>query len=329
MSRTLVSGASVSRRAGCSGGALAAWGAALLLLPAIASAAQVGAPDGWTLDADATVEVTPNVVYRQASGVDLKVDLYVPASSTGKNPVILTMHGGGWVEGTKENYNLGILPYLERGFAVVNVAYRLGRVATAPAGVEDCRCALRWVAANADTYRIDPSRIILMGWSAGGHLALTTGLLPPSAGFDSTCPTPTPQRGNSNQQPEVKAAAIVNWFGITDVADLLDGPNAKHYAGEWIGSGSDRLDLARRVSPLQYVRPGVPPVLTIHGDADPFVPYSHAVRLHEALEKAGVPNRLVTIKGGGHGDFTKAQRRDIYAAIFSFLGDRGLLPAAQ
>jgi len=294
------------------------------------SPASAPAPPGddWTYYAGAEVAIDPNIVYRQASGLDLMADVYTPAAARAPTPTILTMHGGGWVAGSREFAVMSFLPYLERGFAVVNLSYRLGRVAPAPAAVEDCRCALRWVVAHAGQYHFDPKRIITMGWSAGGHLALTTGLLPMSAGFDTTCPTEGEARWASGDQPDVRVAAIVNFFGITDVAGLLEGPDARHYAVEWLGSRSDRMDLARRVSPLQSIKAGAPPVLTVHGDRDPYVPYSHAVRLHQALEAAHVPNRLVTVKGGGHGDFTRAQERDVHAAIFAFLSEHGLMPAA-
>ena len=297
--------------------------------PAAPAPAAPSAPvDDWTWYAGAEVGVEPNVVYRQASGVDLMADIYTPGDAKGPTPTIMTMHGGGWVEGSRGFTVMSFLPYLERGFAVVNISYRLGRVAPAPAAVEDCRCALRWVIAHADQYHFDPKRIITMGWSAGGHLALTTGLMTVSAGFDATCPTDGEARWASGDQPEVKVAAIVNFFGITDVADLLDGPDVRHYAVEWLGSRSDRVDLAKRVSPLRYVRAGAPPVLSIHGDRDPYVPYSQAVSLHQALEAAHVPNRLVTVKGGGHGDWTRAQERDVHTAIFAFLSEHGLMPAA-
>ena len=174
------------------------------------------------------------------------------------------------------------------GWAVVNVEYRLGQVARAPAAVEDCLCALRWVIANAEQYGFDVERIVVTGNSAGGHLALTTGMVPASAGLDRQCPG----------DEELRVAAIINWYGITDVGDLLAGPNMKAYAVEWMGSRLDRQDIAARVSPLSYVRPGVPPVLTIHGDADPTVPYAHAVQLRTALDEAGVPNHLHTVPGG-------------------------------
>ena len=100
------------------------------------------------------------------------------------------------------------------------------------------------------------SKLIVTGDSAGGHLALTTGMIPESAGLERQCPgVPLP-----------KVAAIVNWYGITDVVDLLDGPNRKNYAVQWLGSDPRREELAKRVSPLTYVRSDLPPIFTIHGD---------------------------------------------------------------
>src|SRR5215217_6238903 len=186
------------------------------------------------------------------------------------------IHGGGWVEGAKEVDVLNLLPYLSLKFAVVNVGYRLGRTSLAPAAVEDCRCALRWIERNAKQFNLDTTRIVLTGISAGGHLALITGMLPPLNVFDRQCPTDDSVRWNSGAETQPKVAAIVNVFGITDVADLLEGRNAKHYAIEWFGSMGGRTELARQVSPINHVRAGGPPVITIHGDADDIVPYSHA-----------------------------------------------------
>ena len=163
---------------------------------------------------------------------------------------------------------------------------------------------------------------MLTGNSAGGHLALTTGMLPASAGMDRLCP------GDRGPGPvsteEMKAAAIINWFGITDVVELLDGPNMRSYAVAWLGGLGNREEIAKRVSPLTYVRQGLPPVLTIHGDADPTVPYTQAVRLRQALEKAGVPAELMTVPGGKHGNFTLDENLKIYAAIRSFLAKHNL-----
>ena len=183
--------------------------------------------------------------------------------------------------GTKEAALMSLMPWFEMGWNVVNVEYRLARVSLAPAAVEDCLCALRWVAANAKQYGFDTSRLVVSGDSAGGHLALTTGMIPESAGLDRQCPgVPLP-----------KVAAIVNWYGITDVGDLLDGPNRKTYAVAWLSGMPDRLESPNAYRP-HLVRAGPAAVLTIHGDADPTVPYQHAIRLNEALEKAGVPHQL-------------------------------------
>ena len=105
--------------------------------------------------------------------------------------------------------------------------------------------------------------------------------------------------------PSVEVAAIINWYGITDVADLVEGPNTKGYAVQWLGGLPNRAEIAGLVSPLTYVRRELTPILTIHGDADPLVPYEHAVRLHAALDDVGVPNRLHTVPGGGHGGFNR------------------------
>ena len=86
-------------------------------------------------------------------------------------------------------------------------------------------------------------------------------------------------RWNTATVPELKVAAIVNWFGINDVADLLEGPNARNYAREWFGTVSNADQLAKQLSPVNYVRAGLPPIITIHGELDNVAPYNHSVRL--------------------------------------------------
>src|SRR6266568_568802 len=190
--------------------------------------------------------------------------------------------------GAKEAGVFTMLPYLQMGWSVVNVEYRLTNVALAPAAVEDARCALRWVYRNAQQYNFDTRKIVTTGQSAGGHLALTTGMIPASAGFDNTCPGDRAGGASAegpNNTGELKVAAIVDWYGITDVAELVSGPNIR-----------------------------------VHGDADPTVPYTQKQRLHEALGKAGLPHELVTIPAGKHGGFSDAENLKAYAAIRAFLG---------
>jgi acetyl esterase/lipase len=293
--------------------------AAVVLVLVSATAVRAQVPDGLASVADIPLryQMVPNITYLTANNFEAKLDVYTQRGAATPAPTLIYIHGGGWTGGTKEGSSLTFLPFLNMGWNVVNVEYRLAKVSMAPAAVEDCLCALRWVYRNAKQYNIDLTKLVVTGNSAGGHLALTTGLAPASAGLDRQCP------GTET----LKVAAVINWYGITDVVDLLDGPNMKTYAVQWLGSLPNREEVARRVSPLTYVRAGLPPVLTIQGDADPVVPYTHSVRLTQALEKAGVPTQLVTIPGGKHGGFTRDETLMIYGVIRQFLTKHGLMPA--
>jgi acetyl esterase/lipase len=270
----------------------------------------------WATHAANEYQVIPNVTYLTASNVELKLDVYQRRGVTTPQPTVIYMHGGFWVAGNKEGATMALMPWLEMGYNVVNVEYRLGRVALAPAALEDCFCALRFLSDQAKTYNIDVNKIIVTGESAGGHLALSLGIIPgESAGLDRECAG----------SPLPKVAAVVNWFGVADVADVIDdGPHKANAAARWFGSMPNRDEIARRVSPLTYIRAGLPPIMTVHGDADTTVPYEQAVRLHAALDKAGVTNRFLTIPGGKHGNFTPDERTKIYVAIREFLGKAGL-----
>jgi len=269
-----------------------------------------------------TYEVSSDIVYHTAGGYDLTLDLYVPAQPEGPVPVLVYYHGGGWVIGDRISASLLTLPYLEKGFAVANVTYRLGEQALAPAAVVDALCALRWVVRNAEERGLDPDRVVTSGHSAGGHLALIVAMLPPDSDFANEC-TSIPELFD-NTLDTVRPAAVVNWFGITDVNDLLVEPHRALYAEQWIGGQLNGAEIARAVSPLTYVRAGLPPILTIHGDADTVVPYEHAVRLKEALEAVGGANQLVTVPGGGHGGFSLDQDASHYDRIWAFLEQHGI-----
>jgi acetyl esterase/lipase len=269
-------------------------------------------------------EVHPNIVYHTANNYEAKLDVYTPAWSeqaSSPTPVVVVIHGGGWIAGTKEERVLEMMPYLQMGFAAVNVEYRMAPVSLAPAAVQDCRCALHWVFANAKKYNFDPNRVVLQGGSAGGHLVLMTGMLTPAAGFDHECYTGQDnvwsQNPGTGNDPRV--AAIVNWFGIADVLDELHGANAKGYAVAWLGDQPNADEMAKRMSPINYVNKNNPPIITIHGDKDALVPYEQSVRLHKALDAAGVINQLVTMPGAGHGGFTYEQNQKAWAAIREFL----------
>jgi acetyl esterase/lipase len=201
----------------------------------------------------------------------------------------------------------------------------MARVALAPAAVEDAQCALRHVVSQAKNYNVDINRIVLSGESAGGHLALLAGMAPASAGFTAPC-AGGGFAGNDVSVPKV--AAIVNWYGITDINDMLTGPNARSYAVQWLGGGANHDAVGRAVSPLTYVRAELPPILSIQGDADPIVPYSQNVRFRDALTKAGAKTELFTVPGGGHGNFTPDERVKIFTKIREFLAANGLAASA-
>ena len=279
-------------------------------------------PADWAAWVGESYRVTADLVYSTANGYENKLDLYLPREKSDPRPTLVYIHGGGWVGGSKESSVLRLLPYLQLGMNVVNVEYRLARYSLAPAAVADCRCALRWVIANAEEHGFDTDRIVVTGESAGGHLSLMTGMLNEAAGFDYECVT-----GDlaGPVELDLDVAAVVNWFGITDVGDLLEGENQQGYAVRWMGSFANRFDIAKRVSPLTYIRENLPPILTIHGNADKIVPYQHAVRLHKGLDGAGVPNRLHTVEGGKHGGFSKEQMVGIHRKIKAFLRKHGVL----
>lgn len=291
----------------------------LLTFAAIVSSSTMAAAQGQTtspnlLQIADRYWMQPDVVYGSANNTPLKLDIWYPRDNDQPTPTVVFIHGGGWIFGSKEGAVYQLLPYLERGWRVVNVEYRMAGNSLAPGAVEDSRCALRWIYRNAKQYKFDTSKIILTGQSAGGHLALITGMLPDGTPLDNRC-----YADAKYGDVPMKVAAIINWYGITDVNDVIQGPNVKNYGPMWIGALPNAAEVAKSVSPLTYVRAGLPPIISIQGDKDDVVPYSHSTRLKEALDKAGDVNRLVTIRGGGHGIFTQDQYKMAYDEIWKFL----------
>ncbi len=254
-----------------------------------------------------TVSVETNIPYDQYK--ETVLDILTPkAAGTEKRPGLIMIHGGGWVGGTKEQRIPACLRYVAQGFVVANVEYRLARSAAAPAAVSDVLKAADWFHKNAGKYNVDRKRIVVTGDSAGGHLSLMVGLASKSARLG----------------PTGKVRAVVNFYGITDVADQLDGPNMRKYAVTWLPEQTGRLELAHRVSPITYVRKDVPAVLTIHGDADQTVPYEHGVTLTRQLREAGADAEMISMRGGGHG-FPQERLDEVFPQIFDFLKRRGIL----
>jgi acetyl esterase/lipase len=280
--------------------------AAVFATPCFAQteAPTVRVPDSVTLEA--------NISYDQYKATVL--DIMQPmAPSKEKRSGVIMFHGGGWIRSSKETMMSAFcLPYLEHGFVVCNVEYRVASMATAPAAVTDALKAAQWFFDHADKYHVDTKRIIVTGASSGGHLALMVGMTPESAGLG----------------PAVKVAAIVNGYGIADVADLLEGPHKKSWATEWLPQQEGRAELAKRVSPMTYVRKDLPPILTIQGANDATVPLQQNVSLTKALKEAGVDAEMITVPNAGHG-FSRQQWSDVNGQVFSFLEKHGILKSSN
>lgn len=255
-----------------------------------------------------------NVVYTQVGDWDGKLDLYLPPVQGAPAPLIINIHGGGWNKGTKESQG-GFSAFFKKGYAVANIEYRLTAKATAPAAVEDTRCALIYLISHAQQLHIDVNKIVIMGASSGGHLALMGGLLENDHLFD----------GNCKGTEKIKVAAIIDKYGITDVWDWGYGKlKTSKSATGWLGAKALDQDFAKSVSPLFQVKKTSPPVFIVHGDADPIVPYEQSVALKARLDELGVKNEFITVKGGLHGKFQPADNSMVNAKIMEFLKGLGL-----
>ena len=266
-----------------------------------------------------TARLEQDVVYRSVNGIDLPLDIFLPEKRLGQSPwwekdgrgnkpTLLYMHGGGWVQGDKESILFNILPFIARDWVVISINYRLAKDAKAPAAVEDCLAALDWVYDHAEEYMIDTDRIVVAGDSAGGHLALLTGMLRKG---DSLC------ENKLIVGEKQSVAAIINWVGVTDLS-THDIPQ------QWIDPADNRTELIRSLSPIHYVRTGGTPVISVHGSDDPVVLPNQAKSLHEKLQTAGVKEKLVMISGAKHGNFSPQESTFMYSEIWNFLESIGI-----
>ena len=260
-------------------------------------------PAGYTAQID--------VVYVKENDWNGRMDLYLPPNNGKPTSIIINIHGGGWNHGVKESQT-GYSSFFKEKMAVANIEYRLTGQATAPAAVEDTRCALIYIIKNAKALNIDVNKIVIMGGSAGGHLALMGGLLGNDRRFDTNC------KGNEN----IKVAAIIDKYGITDVWDWAYGKNVtSKSANRWLGDKQNDEAFAKSVSPIYYVDKNSPPTFIVHGDADPTVPYQQSVALHKKFVEMGAKTEFITVPGGLHGKFDKEKNIEINKAVIQFIKD--------
>lgn len=228
-----------------------------------------------------------------------KLDLYLPPNPQGPLPVILWVHGGGWQSGSKENCLPLRQGYLERGYALASLGYRLSGDAVFPAQIEDCKAAIRWLRAHAVQYGLDPARFAVWGSSAGGHLAALLGTSGDVASFDT----------GAHLDASSRVQAVCDFYGPTDFEAFVRTPGYESHARPESpearllgGLVSEQKERARLANPITHVSADDPPFLIVHGSQDPVVPLEQSALLFEALKQAGVSAHFHTIEGAGHGN---------------------------
>jgi len=234
--------------------------------------------------------VERNVVYRTVDGQPLALDLYEPLSP-GPHPVVVVIHGGGWSAGSRGEALAPTLYLAAEGYAVATIDYRLAPAAPYPAALEDVRAAVAYLAAHGAEYDLDLSRLILLGRSAGGHLALL-------AGYTSDAAT----LGGA------RIAGIVAYYAPTDLAALAHYPRnrveldlrqlTRQFLGVDVTVDPERFAEA---SPVTYAGRPVPPTLLIHGARDETVPVAQGRSLAERLTAVGNTVAYLELPWSVHG----------------------------
>ena len=261
-----------------------------LSIAAHAQAPQPRLPEG--------VKAHRDLAYVEGGHERQKLDLYLPEKAGGPLPLILWVHGGGWQAGSKDQCPPLRGGYLERGYAVASIGYRLSGHAVFPAQIEDCKSAIRWLRAHAKEYSLDPQRFGVWGSSAGGHLVALIGTSGDVKEFDA----------GANPDQSSRVQAVCDWYGPTDFTVFVTTPGYESHAtasspeANLIGGAvMENKDKAARVNPITYVDKKDPPFLIMHGDKDPTVPINQSQLLFDSLKKAGVSAHFHTIHGAGHG----------------------------
>jgi len=265
----------------------------------------------------AGVEAKIDIEYVPGGGKLQMLDLYLPANTGKPLPLVVFIHPGGFHTGEKNIAHAAYL--LPKGYAVASINYRLVSTAHFPDQIEDCRSAIRFLRANAATYRINPDRIGVWGTSAGGHLASMLGTA--AAADFSKVPAILTPLGVVDES--IRVQCVVDWYGPVDLGHkFLNKPRNDPTAGPGLlGPVKDEEDLMAKLkwaSPITYVRADNPPFLIQHGDADPTVSVDRSREFSKALKEAGVEVTYIEFPGGGHGSggFNSTENKKIVSDFF-------------
>jgi acetyl esterase/lipase len=244
-------------------------------------------------DAPPGVKFEKGIVSGKGGDTELHLDIAYPENADHSLPCVVVIHGGGWRGGNYTVHDQQILDFAKRGFVSATIQYRLVPSARWPAQIEDVKCGVRFLRANAQKYHIDPARLGAVGFSAGAHLSMLLGTMDKQDGLEGS-------GGNPNQSSKVQA--VVAFFGPTDLAakDFPAAVNGMIY--DLLGALPDeKPEVFKAASPVTYVDKSDAPTLIYHGTKDALVPYNQAFLMTDKLTAAGVPGRVEMLIGANHG----------------------------
>ncbi len=226
-----------------------------------------------------------DVVFGRGGDTELLLDVYEPSSSTTKRAAIIHLHGGGFRGGSKDAMAGKVQAYLRRGYVCIAPQYRLSGVAKWPAQIEDVKCAIRWVRANAGMLGIDATHIDVAGYSAGGHLAMMASGTQGQAELEGN---------GANAEASSDIAACFAYYPPHIIRRSSDGS-----AHALMKDDSTEADHAA-ASPLHCISPRSAPTALFHGTADVTILPEASRLLYDALVEAGVAAELHTFHGVPH-----------------------------
>lgn len=237
-----------------------------------------------------------NVSYNNDTLPKHLLDIYLPANTKGKVPLVIFLHGGGWL-GNDKYADIGymkktVAEIVSNGFALASIDYRFSTQAIFPAQIQDCNRAVSFLFDNADKYHLDKNRIAVIGFSAGGHLASLMGL-------SKNDNVETFFMPGTNKSFSFKA--VVDFYGPAELILFPGNNDPKSPESLMIGAAPlVRPDLAKAASPVTYVDRNDPPFLIIHGEKDDLVSLKQSQLLSSWLNLANVPNELIIVKDAPH-----------------------------